>query len=93
MSYIQKYPRSTSEICCYSNTVGNYFVQCIVVHVGYVVFVQALQELVHHHIESFNFMVDEGLSYAVQVSVCSVNTHTITTLKFVYCSSIIVTKH
>jgi len=30
-------------------------------------YVQALQELVRHHIESFNFMVDEGLAYAVQV--------------------------
>ena len=37
---------------------------------GYFVFIQALQELVRHHIESFNFMVDEGLSYAVQVILC-----------------------
>lgn len=39
---------------------------------GYFVFIQALQELVRHHIESFNFMVDEGLSYAVQVILCVV---------------------
>ena len=29
---------------------------------------QPLQDLVKHHIESFNFMLDQGISYAVQVS-------------------------
>ena len=28
---------------------------------------QPLQMLVRHHIDSFNFMLEEGLSYAVQV--------------------------
>ena len=28
---------------------------------------QPLQDLIRHHVESFNFAVDEGLSYAVQV--------------------------
>lgn len=28
---------------------------------------QSLQELIRHHIESFNFVLEEGLAYAVQV--------------------------
>ena len=31
-------------------------------------FIQPLQQLIRHHIESFNFMLDEGLQYAIQVS-------------------------
>ena len=104
VGYIQKYLPEKRNLLTVTVTVqyggkllctaycGPCRVQRVVVHVGYVIFVQALQELVRHHIESFNFMVDEGLSYAVQVSGCSVNAHTITTLNFVYCCSI-VNKH
>lgn len=28
---------------------------------------EGLQELVRHHVDSFNFVVDEGLKYAIQV--------------------------
>lgn len=33
------------------------------------IFLQSLQKLIKHHIEAFNYMVDEGLTYAIEVMI------------------------
>lgn len=37
--------------------------------IKYCLHVQLLQELTKHHISAFNYAVDEGLKYAVEVTI------------------------